>query len=356
MSLLRASTTLGVLVLAACGGRVEGPAPEASTPPAREVRTVAAVRTGEEGRAAMPATVQARRRATLSARMPASVTELPYREGQWVEAGAVVVRLDDAALRAALAAAEAGLRAAQADLERTKALLAKDAATPRELEQVEAQVAGAQAQVTAARDSLSYAALRAPFAGRVAARRVNLGDVANPGMPLIEIEGEGGLELAATVESDVASRLRPGQKLEALVDGQPGPLPVTLTAVAPAGDPTTHRFEVKADLPAAPGLRAGLFARLLIEEAEATPRITVPAAAVFERGGLVGVFVVEEGRSRLRWVAAGARSGNTVELRAGVAAGERVVLDPEELVDGGPVTERNAASDGAASAPAAEKK
>lgn len=332
----RAGTMLGVLALgfAACGGRESPKGAEPAPGPPREVRTAEAVRTGGEGRAAVPATVQALRRASLSARMSSSVTELPYREGQWVEAGAVVVRLDDVALRSAVAAAEAGLKAAQADLERTKALLEKNAATPRELEQMTAQAAAAEARLTGAKDSLSYAVLRAPFAGRVAARRANLGDVAGPGMPLIEIEGQGGLELVATVESEVAAALRPGKKLEALVDGQSGPLLATVSVVAPSGDPTTHRFEVKADLPAADGLRAGLFARLLVETARAMPRITVPAAAVFERGGLVGVFVVSEGRAHLRWVAPGARSGDTIEIRAGIEQGEEVVLDPAGLEDG----------------------
>ncbi len=299
--------------------------------------TAEVVRSGGAGQIAVPGAVQARQRAALSARMPASVTELPYQEGQRVRAGAVVVRLDDTALQAAAAAAEAGVRAAEADLARTKALLEKGAATPRELEQMTAAASGARAQLTGAKDSLSYAALRAPFAGRVAARRVNLGDVANPGMPLVEIEGDGGLELRATVESSVAATLRVGSKLQAVVDGQPAPLAATVSAISQAGDPTTHRFELKADLPPAPGLRAGLFARLLVPGLAAEPKITIPAAAVFERGGLTGVFVVSDGKARLRWVAAGARDGDSVEIRAGLDAGERVALQPAELTDGAPV-------------------
>jgi RND family efflux transporter MFP subunit len=331
--------TLLAVGLAACGGHPESKAEAPAPGPARAVRTAEVVRSGGAGEVAVPGTVQARKRAALSARMPASVIELPYQEGQWVTAGAVVVRLDDAAVRAAVAAAEAGVKAAQSDLDRTKTLLEKGAATPRELEQMTAAASGAQAQLTAARDNLSYTALRAPFAGRVASRRANLGDVVNPGMPLIEIEGEGGLELRATVESEIAATLRPGSRIKALVDGQAGPLTATVTAVAPAGDPTTHRFEVKADLPAASGLRAGLFARLLVPGAAAEPRITVPVDALFDRGGLTGVFVVSDGRAHLRWVAAGARDGATAEIRAGLDAGERVVLGPAGLEDGAPVKE-----------------
>jgi RND family efflux transporter MFP subunit len=336
-------TILG-LGLVACGGHETPNAAEAPSGPARDVKTAVVVRSGGAGEVAVPGAVQARERAALSARMPASVVALPYQEGQWVPAGAVVVRLDDAAVRAAVAAAEAGAKAAEADLERTKALLEKGAATPRELEQMTAAASGARAQLTAAKDNLSYSALRAPFAGRVAARRTNLGDVVNPGLPLIEIEGEGGLELRATVESEVVVTLRHGAKVKALVDGQPGPLVATVTAIAPSGDPTTHRFEVKADLPAASGLRAGLFARLLVPGVAADPRLTVPATALFKRGGLRGLFVVSDGQARLRWVAAGARDGDSVEVRAGLEGGERVVLDPAGLADGAPVNEQRAAS------------
>ena len=338
---VRAGTILTLLGLglAACGGHEKPKAAEPLAGPARDVKTVEVVRSGGAGEVAVPGAVQARKRAALSARMPASVTELPYQEGQWVQAGAVVVRLDDAALRAAVAAAEAGLKAVESDLERTKALLEKGAATPRELEQVTAAASGARAQLTGAKDNLSYAALRAPFAGRVASRRVNLGDVVNPGMPLIEIEGEGGLELRATVDSEIAATLRPGSKVKAVVDGQPAPLTATVIAVAPSGDATTHRFELKADLPGASGLRAGLFARLLVPGVATEPRLTVPAAALFERGGLTGLFVASDGKARLRWVAPGARDGDTVEIRAGVEAGERVVLDPAGLTDGALVKE-----------------
>jgi RND family efflux transporter MFP subunit len=278
--------------------------------------------------------------AALSARLSASVTELPYDEGARVEAGAVVVRLADVAVvRAAVAAAEAGVSAAEADLERSRSLVARGVSTPRELEQRTAAASAAHARLTAARDGLSYSALRAPFAGRVAARHVHLGDVVSPGVPLIEIEGESAFELRATVESGVAATLRPGAKLQALVDGQANPLTARVSALSPSGDPTTHRFELKADLPSAPGLKAGLFARLLVPGDRAEPRLIVPAGALFERGGLTGLFVVQGGAAHLRWVAAGDGDGKNVEVRAGVEPGERVALDPKGLSDGAAVAE-----------------
>ena len=337
----RAAVLAMALGLAACAGRGTTKVSAPPAGPAKSVTTAEVVRSGGTGEVAVPGVVQARMRAALTARAPASVTELPYDEGQPVAAGAVVVRLGDGAVRAAVAAAEAGVRAADAELDRNRALVEEGVVPRRALEQAAAAASAARAQLTAARDSLAYSALRAPFAGRVAARRVNLGDVVTPGMALIEIEGGSGLEVRATVESKVAATLRPGVNVRALVDGQPGPLAATVTAMAPSGDATTHRFEVKADLPPAPDLRAGLFARLLVPDAAAEPRLIVPASALLERGGLTGLVVVRDGRARLRWVAAGARDGGVVEIRAGVEAGERVAKDPAGLTDGAAVTERS---------------
>jgi multidrug efflux pump subunit AcrA (membrane-fusion protein) len=103
----------------------------------------------------VPATVQARQRAALAARIPASVVELPLREGDRVSAGMVVARLHDAALRSALAAAEAAAEAADVDLVRAEALLKKGAATPREAEDSRSRAAAAAASVAAAQDGLA---------------------------------------------------------------------------------------------------------------------------------------------------------------------------------------------------------
>jgi RND family efflux transporter MFP subunit len=331
-----------MVVLAAGLASCRGAAPAAPAPglePARAVRVAAVERTEGAGIEAVPGLVAARRHATLAARLAATVMALPFREGERVAEGAVVVRLDAAALRSAEAAAAADAGAAETDLARMRALVEKDAATPRELDQATARAAGARAALAGARDRLSYAVLRAPFAGVVAARPVNVGDVVSPGASLLEIEGEGGLEVRATMGGALASSVTAGQRLAAEIDGQAAPVAATVRSVAPAADPATHRVEVRADLAPAAGLRSGLFARLLVPRPGA-PALVVPAAAVVRRGGLTGIFVVEDGRARLRWIAAGAARDGAVELRAGATAGERVVLDPADLADGARVEPR----------------
>jgi RND family efflux transporter MFP subunit len=310
-----------------------------AAPAARPVTTVPVERSGGVGVTAVPAVVQARQRAALAARIPASVVELPLREGDPVTAGQVVARLDDTALRSALAAAQSSAKAADVDLARVEALLKKGAATPKEAEEARARAAGTAAAVAAAGDNLAYAVLRSPFDGVVASRPANVGDVVSPGTTLVAIEGRGGLEIRATVEADLASHLRIGSTLEAQVDGQRGAITATVRAVSASADPATHRFEIRADSPTAEGMRSGLFARLLIPSPSEVPRLLVPATAVFQRGGLNGLFVVQEGTARLRWVATGPTTGAKAEVRAGVEAAERVAVDPAGLTDGQPVTE-----------------
>jgi RND family efflux transporter MFP subunit len=330
---LNAAVLMAAAGLASCRGASRD-LPRATREPVRQVRLGAVVRSGGEGLESVPAVIAAKRSATLASRIPSAVVALPFREGERVSEGAVVVRLDAAALRSSELAAETALKAAEADLARTQALLAKNAATPREQDEAEARAAAARAALLGVRDNLAYAVLRAPFSGVVAARPVHVGDVVSSGMPLLEIEGDGGLEIRATVEGGLAASLSAGQRLSAEVDGQGAALVAIVRAISPAADPTTHRVEVRADLPSTSGLRSGLFARLQIPRPGMPPRLTVPSSAVVERGGLSGVFVVSEGRARLRWVGIGESRDGATELRAGAEAGERVVLEPAGLADG----------------------
>ena len=150
----------------------------------------------------------------------------------------------------------------------------------------------------------------------------------------------------ATVAEDTISRLTPGTRVAVDVDGQSSPIGAIVRAVAPSGDALTHRVQVRADLPTTPGARSGMFARIRLalspaaKDAGSTEaRLVIPASAIVRRGGLAGVFVVSGGNVRLRWLAVGEPEAGTVEVRAGLRDGERVVADPSGLVDGAAVQE-----------------
>jgi RND family efflux transporter MFP subunit len=293
----------------------------------------------EDGGAEVPGVIASSRRAILTSRLAAAVVELTVREGDAVRRGAVLVRLEDAALRAALASGEASDQAAARDLQRAEALLAKGAATRNEVENAATAAERARAARVAAREAVADASIRAPFSGRVLRKAASVGDIVAPGQPLLEIEGAGGLEVVASVESAVRERLRVGQHVEVRLDGLPVPLPATIHDLAAAADPSTHRFILRADLASAEGVRAGLFARILVPSAAGGARILIRSDALLRRGGLTGVYVIRDGHAWLRWIAPGDAFGDSTEVRAGLDANERVALEPSRLTDGAPVRE-----------------
>jgi RND family efflux transporter MFP subunit len=281
--------------------------------------------------------VAARETAEIAARAPATLTAVLVSEGTHVRRGQRLVRLDGSELAARIAAAQAAYSAASAEKVRTDRLLAAQAATQREKEVADSIAASARANLAEARAGLAYLELSAPFAGRVASVPVHAGDHVQPGEKLVVLESDGGFEAQASIDASSIAAFAPGRTLAVHVDGIPEPVAARVRSLSPAGDPETHRFLLRADLPDDPRLRSGLFAGVDVPDASASRRRTVPAAAVVERGGLSGVFVVDEERASLRWIDLGGRVGDDVEVRAGLSPGEKVVLSPGGLADGDPV-------------------
>ena len=335
-------STLGITTATlACGKppAARGQASGAETASPIAVQSAEVRATSEGAALEIPAAIESTRRATLSSRLAASIVSLDHREGDAVNAGAVLVRLESAGLSAALAAAEASDTAAARDLARAEALLGKGAATRNEVENATTAATRARSAVIAAREALSYAAVRAPFAGRITRKVASVGDTVSPGQALLEIEGPGGLEVTASIEASVYERLKVGQKIDVRIDGVRAPVTAVIHTLAPSADPTTHRFTLRADIRGADSVRAGLFARISVPVPGTERRILVPAGAVIRRGGLTGVYVIREGRAWLRWIAPGDTFGDALEARAGLEPNERVALDPARLHDGAAVTE-----------------
>jgi membrane fusion protein, multidrug efflux system len=306
-------------------------------PPTTPVHVRVVQRGAPAGTALVPASVLASRRATLSTRVGAAVREVHVREGQRVSAGQLLVSLSDADVRGALAAAETGLAAASAHERRIRALVEQRAATASELDLAGAQRAQAEAAVAAARATLAYTELRAPFAATVQARRVEPGGLVGPGQPLLELEGDA-LDLVATVTEGEARGLAIGGAVPFEAGAARGD--AVVVALAPGGDPLSHRRTLRARVRSVSGeLRTGTFARVQVPAgAASTPDgLWVPRGALVERGDLTGVFVVSAGRAELRWIALGEGAGELVAVRAGLRPGEAVIDAPGALRDGQPV-------------------
>ena len=283
----------------------------------------------------LAASVAAAQRATLSTRLSATVQKVLVEEGARVTRGQLLVALSDDDVRAQLGAAQTALANATAYERRISELVAQRAATPVELEAAQAQRAQAAAAVAGARAALGYTQLRAPFDATVQARRVQAGDLVGPGQPLLELEGAG-LEIQANLSDEEAKGLRLGQRLRFDAAGRQGEAEVT--ALTPGGDALAYRRFLRARvLGRAGALRSGSFARIEVPGAAARSTSFIPRTAVVERGDLTGVFVVEDGRARLRWISLGEPSGGQVAVRAGLGAGDAVIDTPGALRDEQPV-------------------
>ncbi len=320
------------LVLAGCG-RDRHAAPASPLPAATvsvaEARVVTGAKTIE-----LPGTVRAVERASLAPKVTGVIESLAVSLGQSVKSGDVLARISAGEMNARLAQAEANLGQARRDLERETSLLAKDASTAETVRSLENRARFMEAAAAEARTMLGYTVIAAPFDGVIARRFVNDGDLAMPGSPLLEIENPARQRVEVEVPESLAS-IPVGAEASVRV----GKLTLTgrVAEISPSLDPVARTLLAKIDLPAGAAVRSGQFARVAWPAGESRA-IVVPEDAVAFFGQMERVFVVAEGRAILRLVKTGARHDGRVEILAGLAAGERIVLNPAaSLRDGQPV-------------------
>lgn len=282
-------------------------------------------------------TVRAKRQAVLEAKVAGRIEEMRAVAGQVVKAGELLVRLDAQEIRARLDQALAMQQQAAGDLKRYTALLERAAATPAEFDAVQARARMADAAVKEGQTMLGYAEVVAPFDGVVTRKLADVGDLAAPGKPLLDLEDPAHLQLEADIPEAIIGAAKPGTTLPVRVPYVADELQGTLSEIAPAADPNSRTFRVKLDLPPASGLRAGQFARLAVPLAETTA-LRIPASALVQRGQLNLVFVVADQHALLRLVKTGKRIGQEIEVASGLSPGESVVSEgAASLLDGQPV-------------------
>jgi len=285
-----------------------------------------------------PARVRALDQAEVATRVSGTILTIDVDVGAAVAAGAILATLDGAGTESRVAVAEAEARLARRSFDRLAALERDGAATPQELDEALARKQVAEAALQRALAARSYVTLRAPFAGVVTARMADPGDLAVPGRPVLELASISAIKIQADLPVGRFGTVSPGDSV-LVVDPSSGSVrPATVTAVVPALQPSALRFRVEAHLkPSAPGSfqpLPGSLVRLRLTDA-GRPTRWIPVDATLRRGQLTGVFVLDGDAARLRWVRLGQRSGDAVEVLAGVRAGERVILrPPPSLADG----------------------
>lgn len=376
---MRTLPLLAVLLIAAgCGSQPPASKPAVAAPISVTTAVAALIEHGAVEQ--LPGTVKAAQAAVLMARVPGVVARINATPGSRVQAGALLVELDaqeivakreqalanlasaEAAVAEARAAAvEAGSARTLADIElgRAKQLLDKNAVTRAEFDGAEARakaaaarveameamitaatrrVAAAKAGVDEATVMVGYTRITAPFAGVVVRRLAEVGDLLAPGRPVIELEDPASMRLEVAVPESLAGRIAVGAKLRVLIAAAGLDQEAAVVEIIPAADPVSRTVLAKLALPAdAATLRSGQFGRVAVATAPGQV-LAVPADAVVRRGQLDAVFVVKDGIAHLRLVRPGGADGERIIIRAGLAAGDRVVTAPSAtLADGQPV-------------------
>jgi len=331
---------IAVLLLAGCGSKEELTTTVVSAAPQKTIQAavVEIKSTSVPIRVEVTGQVAPIFQATLSSRIQGTIDKLLVREGSRVSKGQLLIQLDSRDLQADLARAHAEVENAKAHLDRMNQLYVQDAVSKQEMENATRTYRVAEASRRAVEAQLSYTMVRAPFEGVITEKKVEAGELASPGQPLLKMEDPLHLRLEATVaEGDLKSVSR-GDKIPVVIDALGGQaLTGLVSQILPAGDPQTHTFMVKVDLPKTPGLKTGMFGRFQLDKG-LTQTILVPSAAVVERGELSSLYVVgSDQTARLRWVKLGRRFEQQVEILSGLNIGERVLVDGSRGVDGAAV-------------------
>jgi len=342
-----------LLVLAACG---KGPGAEkaAAAPPLilapEDVLVVksAALSSGP----AITGSIQPERRADLRAEIQAIVLQVVKENGDAVRRGDLLVRLDDTAIRDALASAEAASRAAvlaneqaERQYERMKTLRGSGMASAQALDDAEgrrnaaaSELEASKTRVVLARQQLARTEVRAPFDGVVTDRKVSPGDTAQLGKELLKVIDPNSMRFEAMVSADNVGDVKNGQAVHFRVNGYGDQeFAGKVRRMNPAANATTRQVEVLVDLvgDTQPKL-AGLYAEGRLE-VESHSGLTVPASAV-----------VRDGDKALAWKVAGnklqkvtlaiadkdQRTGDYV-LKGGLAEGDQVIRYPSAMLKEG---------------------
>lgn len=272
------------------------------------------------------------------------VTAIRFREGDQVKAGEVLVELDSAEARAALAEAEAALADSERQFVRSRDLAASQALSASSLDQIEATLKGNRARVEAARARLSDTTIRAGFAGRTGFRRVSVGSIVSPGTVITTLDDTSLIKLDFTVPDTYLFALRPGLSMTASTAGLRGrKFEGKITNLDSRVDPVTRSMYVRAEIPNPDGaIRPGMFMTVTLQ-ADVLPALIVPEAAIVPEQGRVYVFVVDGAVAQRREVTIGRRKPGEVEVLAGVKEGDRVVIEgTQNLQDGAKVNDQSA--------------
>lgn len=308
-------------------------------------------------------TIKAKTVSTISSKATGIVTSINFTEGAFVKAGTLLVTIESRDISEKVAGAEAQQRGAkkaleaakenlnlmEATLARYKSLYEGKAISRHEFETIETRAktarleyerisesaAAATAGAAEARVYKGYASVVAPYSGVVTQKKIEVGVMASPGLPLLTLEDTSSFTLEAYADERLAGSIKTGMKVEALIESTGQRVEGRVSEASSSIDPATRTFLVKVAL-GGNNLRSGLYASVRFAAGK-RHLLVIPAASIVKKGQLIGVYVVDEkGIATYRLIRTGQAVGSGVEVLSGLDAGEMIITKGADLAfDGG---------------------
>jgi membrane fusion protein (multidrug efflux system) len=274
---------------------------------------------------------------TITAELSGKVVHIAFEPGSKVKAGDLLVQQDTSSEMARLRAAEAGLALAQANLQRADQLLAEQVLTPATHDKTVSDYKQALAEVDNIRALIAKKTIRAPFAGRLGIRQINLGQFLNEAEPIVSLQALDPIFVNFSLPQQEFSQLHPELPVRVTTDAAPDQVfEGHITAINPEIDPATRNIGLQATLANADEwLRPGMFVNVAVVLPVREKRLIIPATAVLYAPYSDSVFIVEDRPSdsgapqgrvvRQQFVRLGEKRGDFVAVASGLEAGQTVV-------------------------------
>lgn len=296
--------------------------------------------------------IEAENSANLSTRMMGYVTKVHVKVGQNVHAGQLLVSVNNTDLQAKKAQVDASIIQAQAaynnakkDYDRFVNLFAQQSASQKELDDMTARYEMAKAGLEAAKQmrneiqaQFSYSNITAPFSGVVTNTFIKEGDMANPGMPLVSVEGASKLQVTAMVsESDIAN-VKQGMAVKINIKSLNKVVSGRVSEISLSAKNTGGQYLVKVNLDKSDkSILSGMFVNVqfpveknALTNTASSERLLIPSVALVKQGQLSGVYTVgNENTAILRWLRLGKTYGDQVEVLSGLTANEAYIVSAE---------------------------
>jgi membrane fusion protein (multidrug efflux system) len=300
-------------------------------------------------RLATTGTLRANESVDLVSEISGIAERISLREGAPVRRGALLVKIEDSELQAQRERVQYRLRLAESREARQRDLREQGVVSEQEYDVADNEMNVLRAELRLVEAELAKTEIRAPFDGIVGLRYVSEGSLLTPQTRIATLQDLDPLKLDFTLPEQYGARVRPGTEVEFRVKGSDHTRTAEIYAVEPRISSETRSLIVRARTPNPDhALLPGAFADVSLAVAEIQDAIVVPSLAVIPELGGKKVFVVEDGLAQPRSVESGIRTEDEVQITAGLAPGDRVIVSAIQRLRPGLAVEPAAGKDSAA--------